>query len=120
VWLSGTQCAAMARIPLVHLQRFLTQPAVKTLDTVGQRFCCTAMLVQYCTRTKNCCVRVTLGHLCAQLWPWEDATLDEMELAYRRMRAMFEFLDKLGVDYWCFHDRQGLRTALCWSDTTLN
>ena len=28
-----------------------------------------------------------------------------MELAYRRMRAMFEFLDKLGVDYWCFHDR---------------
>ena len=40
-----------------------------------------------------------------QLWPWEDAGLDEMELAYRRMRAMFEFLDKLGVDYWCFHDR---------------
>ena len=40
-----------------------------------------------------------------QLWPWEDASLDEMELAYRRMRAMFEFLDKLGVDYWCFHDR---------------
>ena len=21
------------------------------------------------------------------------------------MRAMFEFLDKLRVDYWCFHDR---------------
>jgi xylose isomerase len=40
-----------------------------------------------------------------QVWPWEDASLDEMELAYRRMRAMFEFLDKLGVDYWCFHDR---------------
>ena len=40
-----------------------------------------------------------------QLWPWEDASLDEMELAYRRMRAMFEFLEKLGVDYWCFHDR---------------
>lgn len=41
----------------------------------------------------------------AQVWPWEDASLDEMELAYRRMRAMFEFLDKLGVEYWCFHDR---------------
>ena len=40
-----------------------------------------------------------------QEWPWEDGSLDEMELAYRRMRAMFEFLDKLGVDYWCFHDR---------------
>ncbi|EIE22260.1 xylose isomerase [Coccomyxa subellipsoidea C-169] len=40
-----------------------------------------------------------------KVWPWEDASLDDMELAYRRMRAMFEFLDKLGVDYWCFHDR---------------
>lgn len=40
-----------------------------------------------------------------QVWPWEDASLDDMELAFRRMRAMFEFLDKLGVDYWCFHDR---------------
>ena len=43
--------------------------------------------------------------MAGQVWPWEDASLDEMELAYRRMRAMFEFLDKLGVDYWCFHDR---------------
>ena len=41
----------------------------------------------------------------AQSWPWEDSSLDEMELAYRRMRAMFEFLDKLGAEYWCFHDR---------------
>jgi xylose isomerase len=40
-----------------------------------------------------------------QVWPWENASLDEIELAYRRMRAMFEFLDKLGVEYWCFHDR---------------
>ncbi len=30
---------------------------------------------------------------------------DELELAFRRMRAFFELLDKLGVDYWCFHDR---------------
>ncbi len=41
----------------------------------------------------------------AQSWPWENSSLDEMELAYRRMRAMFEFLDKLGAEYWCFHDR---------------
>ena len=47
-----------------------------------------------------------------QLWPWEDASLDEMELAYRRMRAMFEFLEKLGVDYWCFHDRCATPTPL--------
>ncbi|KAL1103315.1 hypothetical protein V6Z11_D05G431100 [Gossypium hirsutum] len=26
-------------------------------------------------------------------------------MAKRRMRANFEFLNKLGVDRWCFHDR---------------
>ena len=40
-----------------------------------------------------------------RVWPWEDASLPELEVAHRRMRAMFEFLDKLGVDYWAFHDR---------------
>jgi xylose isomerase len=38
-------------------------------------------------------------------WPWEDPSLDPLEMALRRMRVLFEFLDKLGVDYWCFHDR---------------
>jgi len=38
-------------------------------------------------------------------WPWEDASLSPVEQAKVRMHAMFEFLDKLGVDYWCFHDR---------------
>ena len=28
-----------------------------------------------------------------------------MERAKLRMNAMFQFLDKLGVDWWCFHDR---------------
>lgn len=28
-----------------------------------------------------------------------------MELSFRRLRAFFELLDKLGVDFWCFHDR---------------
>lgn len=40
-----------------------------------------------------------------QVWPWEDESLSELDMAFRRMRAMFEFLDKLGVDFWCFHDR---------------
>ena len=40
-----------------------------------------------------------------RVWPWEDDSLPELEVAHRRMRAMFEFLDKLGVDYWAFHDR---------------
>lgn len=37
-------------------------------------------------------------------WPW-DASDDPMENAKRAMRANFEFLNKLGVEYWCFHDR---------------
>ncbi|KAK9830382.1 hypothetical protein WJX72_011455 [[Myrmecia] bisecta] len=38
-------------------------------------------------------------------WPWEDGSLSPLEMAFRRMRVMFEFLDKLGAEYWCFHDR---------------
>ncbi|KAJ8439559.1 hypothetical protein Cgig2_024146 [Carnegiea gigantea] len=37
-------------------------------------------------------------------WPWEDGT-NSLAMAKRRMRANFEFIDKLGVDFWCFHDR---------------
>ena len=41
-----------------------------------------------------------------RIWPWDaDGCTDEMELARRRMRANFEFLRKLGVKFWCFHDR---------------
>ena len=36
--------------------------------------------------------------------PWLDAD-NEMDAAEQTMHAHFEFLDKLGVDYWCFHDR---------------
>ena len=46
-------------------------------------------------------------------WPWEQdsegaaATLYDHELrrARRRLDAFFEFIRKLGVKYWCFHDR---------------
>ncbi|CAL9111319.1 unnamed protein product [Musa textilis] len=37
-------------------------------------------------------------------WPWEDGT-NSLAMAKRRMRAHFEFMDKLGVERWCFHDR---------------
>lgn len=36
--------------------------------------------------------------------PWNEGA-DEMEIAENTMRANFEFIDKLGADYWCFHDR---------------
>lgn len=29
------------------------------------------------------------------------AAVGELQVAFRRMRAFFELLDKLGVDYWC-------------------
>ncbi|XP_059461191.1 xylose isomerase [Corylus avellana] len=37
-------------------------------------------------------------------WPWEDGT-NSLAMAKRRMRANFEFINKVGVDWWCFHDR---------------
>jgi xylose isomerase len=39
-----------------------------------------------------------------RIMPWEDAS-DPMEAAENTMRANFEFISKLGVGYWCFHDR---------------
>ncbi|KAJ0091624.1 hypothetical protein Patl1_14348 [Pistacia atlantica] len=39
-----------------------------------------------------------------KFWPWEDGT-NSLAMAKRRMRANFEFIEKLGVDLWCFHDR---------------
>lgn len=41
------------------------------------------------------------------------------------MRAMFEFLDKMGVDYWCFHDRSAhvpiwAFAVSSWSVTSTN
>lgn len=36
--------------------------------------------------------------------PWDDGS-ESLENAERRMRAAFEFLSKLGVSYWTFHDR---------------
>ncbi|PWZ06441.1 Xylose isomerase [Zea mays] len=37
-------------------------------------------------------------------WPWEDGT-NSLAMTKRRMRAHFELMEKLGVDKWCFHDR---------------
>lgn len=36
--------------------------------------------------------------------PWNSVT-DPMELAKEKMRAAFEFFEKLGVPFFCFHDR---------------
>jgi xylose isomerase len=36
--------------------------------------------------------------------PWEDGT-DSVDMAIQRVRVAFEFMEKLGVPYYCFHDR---------------
>lgn len=39
-----------------------------------------------------------------QVFPWDEPS-DEMAAARARMDAAFEFFTKLGVPYYCFHDR---------------
>jgi xylose isomerase len=36
--------------------------------------------------------------------PWEDGT-DSVGMAVKRVRVAFEFMEKLGVEFYCFHDR---------------
>ena len=36
--------------------------------------------------------------------PWEDGT-DSVDMAIKRVHVAFEFLEKLGVPFYCFHDR---------------
>ncbi len=37
--------------------------------------------------------------------PWLDGTAEPMAAAKLKMAAAFEFFEKLGVPFWCFHDR---------------
>ena len=36
--------------------------------------------------------------------PWDDES-ETLENAYRRVRAAFEFMSKLGIEHYAFHDR---------------
>jgi xylose isomerase len=38
------------------------------------------------------------------LMPWDDQS-DSVDNALKRADVFFEFLDKIGIDYYCFHDR---------------
>ncbi len=37
-------------------------------------------------------------------FPWDEAK-DDMQAALDKLDAAFEFVSKLGIDYYCFHDR---------------
>lgn len=39
-----------------------------------------------------------------RIMPWNDAS-DPLVVAEDTMHAMFEFLTKVGINFWCFHDR---------------
>ena len=38
------------------------------------------------------------------IMPWDDGT-DSVANAQKRVRVFFEFLEKTGIDFYCFHDR---------------
>jgi len=50
---------------------------------------------------------------------WDDGTAS-VENAQRRMRVHFEFLTKLGVPYYCFHDRDIAPEGNSWMETNKN
>lgn len=53
------------------------------------------------------------------LRPWEDGT-DSVEMAQKRVRVAFEFLQKLGVPYYCFHDRDVAPEGKTLTETNKN
>jgi xylose isomerase len=49
--------------------------------------------------------------------PWLDSRLDPMLAARAKLDAAFEFLTKLGVPYFCFHDRDVAPEGSSWKET---
>jgi xylose isomerase len=51
--------------------------------------------------------------------PWE-AKADSVENAIRRVRVAFEFMEKLGVGFYCFHDRDVAPEGATLAETNRN
>ncbi|MBV9123897.1 MAG: xylose isomerase, partial [Planctomycetes bacterium] len=51
--------------------------------------------------------------------PWEDGT-DSVEMAGKRVRVAFEFMEKLGVPFYCFHDRDVAPEGKTLAETNAN
>jgi len=54
-----------------------------------------------------------------RLMPWDDGS-DTVANAVRRVKAAFEFFEKLGVEYYCFHDRDVAPEADTLAETNRN
>ena len=51
--------------------------------------------------------------------PWEDGT-DSVEMAIKRVRVAFEFMEKLDAPFYCFHDRDVAPEAKTLAETNKN
>jgi len=51
--------------------------------------------------------------------PWEDGT-DSIDNALRRVDAAFEFMEKLGAPFYCFHDRDVAPEGATLAETNAN
>lgn len=51
--------------------------------------------------------------------PWEDGT-DSVDMAIKRVRVAFEFMEKLGAPYYCFHDRDVAPEGASLAETNSN
>jgi len=52
--------------------------------------------------------------------PWLQPGLDPMEASRTRLAVAFEFLSKLGMPYYCFHDRDVAPDGATWTETKAN
>jgi xylose isomerase len=52
--------------------------------------------------------------------PWLAPGLDPMTAARQKLAAVFEFLDKLGMPYYCFHDRDVAPDGATFAETLAN
>jgi xylose isomerase len=50
--------------------------------------------------------------------PWIAPGLDPLEAARMKLDSAFEFIEKLGVPFFCFHDRDVSPEAGSWAETT--
>ncbi|HUF61803.1 MAG TPA: xylose isomerase [Verrucomicrobiales bacterium] len=51
--------------------------------------------------------------------PWEAAS-DSVENAQNRVRVAFEFMEKCGIEFYCFHDRDVAPEGANWAETNRN
>ena len=53
------------------------------------------------------------------LMPWDDGS-ESLDNALARVPVFFEFLDKCGIDFYCFHDRDITPEGATWAETHEN